>query len=170
MYHFQETLDWINEAYYRPNQLIIRDRTEEPQNTAYGAGTFQLNKKTVRFRVAKTTPTKIGQFVAFWEKNKDNKNQAFSYEQAPDLLVVHTVTADGLVGQFVFPKAVLKKHRILRDTDTKGKMAIRVYPVWDTPTSKQARKTQQWQLPYFVDLTRMNGVSTGKLKDLYSRS
>ncbi|WP_249222424.1 MepB family protein [Planococcus alpniumensis] len=26
-------------------------------------------------------------------------------------------------------------------------MAIRVYPSWDIPTSKQAVKTQEWQLP-----------------------
>nr|WGE07832.1 MepB family protein [Bacillus subtilis] len=31
----------------------------------------------------------------------------------------------------------------------KGKTAFRVYPPWTEPVSKQAVKTQQWQLRYF---------------------
>ncbi|GJM68893.1 hypothetical protein HMSSN036_11090 [Paenibacillus macerans] len=70
---------------------------------------FQLNSKSVRFRVAKITPNKIGQFVAFWEKDGDHKNQAFSYEKATDLSVINTFTSNNNFGQFVFPKEVLVK-------------------------------------------------------------
>ncbi|GJM68894.1 hypothetical protein HMSSN036_11100 [Paenibacillus macerans] len=31
-------------------------------------------------------------------------------------------------------------------------MAIRVYPGWENPTSKQAIETQKWQLAYFGSL------------------
>ena len=90
MNKFYKTLTYVNEILYKPNHLIIKNIQEENQNSDYGAGVFQLNSKSVRFRVAKITPNKIGQFVAFWEKDEANKNQAFSYDNATDLLVINT--------------------------------------------------------------------------------
>ena len=169
MNKFYKALEYVNENFYAPNHLTIKDTQEENQNSDYGAGIFQLNTKSVRFRVAKITPTKIGQFVAFWEKDLDNKNQAFSYGNAPDLLVINTFTNDDrYYGQFVFPKEVLVKQNILKTDTVKGKMAIRVYPSWDTPTSKQAIATQKWQLPYFVVLNNEDNTQTRKLLELYS--
>ncbi|OKP96486.1 MepB family protein [Paenibacillus sp. P46E] len=71
-------------------------------------------------------------------------------------------------GQFVFPKDILLKQNILRSASTKGKMAIRVYPSWDSPSSKQAMKTQKWQLPYFVDMSILNQTLLEKVIELYS--
>ncbi|MED3965129.1 MULTISPECIES: MepB family protein [Niallia] len=153
MNEFYRALTFVNENFYAPNHLMIEDICEEAQNSEYGAGTFQLNTKSVRFRVAKTTPTKIGQFVAFWEKDEANKNQAYSYEQAPDLLIINTFTTNRF-GQFIFPKDALLKQKILKTATTNGKMAIRVYPSWDKPVSKQAIKTQSWQLEYFIELSQ----------------
>lgn len=104
MNKFNKTLAYINELLYEPNNLTIKDIHEETQNSDYGAGLFQLNSKSVRFRVAKITPNKIGQFVSFWEKDETNKNQAFSYDNATDLLVINTFNDNGDFGQFVFPK------------------------------------------------------------------
>jgi hypothetical protein len=39
--------------------------------------------------------------------------------------------------------------RIISTHLKEGKRGMRVYPPWDLPSSKQAKKTQQWQLPYF---------------------
>lgn len=33
-----------------------------------------------------------------------------------------------------------------------GKCGIRVYPTWDVTANNQAKKTQAWQIKYFVDL------------------
>jgi hypothetical protein len=148
--------------------LVIKAIREEAQNSDYGAGIFQLNSKSIRFRVAKNTPNKIGQFVSFWEKNEAHKNQAFSYEKATDLLVINTFTNTNRFGQFVFPKEVLIKQKILKTATTKGKMAIRVYPIWDKPTSKQAIETQKWQLEYFVEANNTNNLPHQKLLKLYS--
>lgn len=71
---FSEALAYLDENIYKPNQLNIESIQEENQNSKYGAGTFKLASRTVRFRVAKKTPAKNGQFVAFWEKDKKNKN------------------------------------------------------------------------------------------------
>lgn len=153
---------------YEPNNLSLKSVQEERQNSKYGAGTFQISSRTVRFRVANITPTKVGQFVAFWEKDENNKNQPYSYEEAPDLLVITTFKNDHEFGQFIFPKEIIFKQNILRSSSTKGKMAIRVYPSWDSPTSKQAMKTQKWQLPYFIDMTSRNKLTEEKMMKLYA--
>ncbi|WP_314590454.1 MepB family protein [Paenibacillus terrigena] len=169
MNNFYRALTYVNEFFYEPNHLKINSIREETQNSEYGAGIFQLNSKSVRFRVAKITPTKIGQFVAFWEKDFDNKNQAFSYENATDLLVINTFTSNNqYFGQFVFPKELLVKQNILKTATAKGKMAIRVYPSWDTPTSKQAIATQKWQLPYFITVNNNDSLQIQELLKLYS--
>jgi hypothetical protein len=153
--------------FYEPNHLTIKAVREEAQNSDYGAGIFQLNSKSVRFRVAKITPTKTGQFVAFWEKDGDNKNQAFSYEKATDLLVINTFASNHF-GQFVFPKEVLVKQNILKTAAAKGKMAIRVYPGWENPTNKQAVDTQKWQLEYFAGMSNTASLPVQELLKLYA--
>ncbi|GGD96256.1 MepB family protein [Paenibacillus nasutitermitis] len=170
MNSFCKALAYVNERVYEPNHLSIQAIQEETQNADYGAGVFLLNSRSVRFRVAKITPAKTGQFVAFWEKGPDNKNQAFSYENAADLWVIHTFAADShAFGQFVFPKEVLMQHNILKTGSVKGKMAIRVYPAWDTPTSKQAIATQKWQLPYFAAVDHNNSRQIQELLHLYDK-
>lgn len=171
MNKFHTTLAYINETLYAPAGLIADSIREEPQNAEYGAGTFQLGALSVRFRVAKITPTKTGQFVAMWEKNTDSKNQAFSYADAPDLLVINTFhPVSGELGQFVFPKDLLKMHGVLATDNAPGKMAIRVYPAWNTVTNKQAVATQTWQLPYFGIVDPMNNHHMQELTRLYQAS
>ena len=71
------------------------------------------------------------------------------------------------VGQFVvFPKSILITKEIVITEKKDGKRGFRVYPVWTTPTNKQAEKTQQWQLDYFYEI----GESTDfeKVKKLYN--
>lgn len=69
-----EVLTYVNDNFYKPNNLMIKDIQEEIQNEKYCSGIFRINSKTVRFRVARKTPKKIGQFVVCWEKGSDNKN------------------------------------------------------------------------------------------------
>lgn len=59
---------------------------------------------------------------------------------------------DDNAGKFVFPKDVLLEQGILKHHHQPGKMAFRVYPTWDSVTSKQAMKTKQWQSRYFDEL------------------
>ena len=168
MNDFYTALNYVNKMIYEPNDLTVKSVQEEKQNSKYGAGTFELSSRTVRLRIANITLTKIGQFVAIWEKDVSNKNQPYLYEEAPDLLVITTFKNDNEYGQFIFPKEVLFKQNILRSSSTKGKMPIRVYPSWDRPTSKQTTKTQKWQLPYFVDMSDQNKLSKDKMVKLYS--
>lgn len=45
---------------------------------------------------------------------------------------------------------------------------MRIYPVWDTTVSNQAKKSQMWQLQYFVDLSDHNYLPIDKLLNFYS--
>ncbi|MDA1677996.1 MepB family protein [Bacillus cereus group sp. TH152-1LC] len=166
MNKFNNVIQNLNNIIYKPNELIITNLKEEPQNAEYAGSLFHLNNKTIRFRVSKITSNKIGQFVSFWEKDDNMQNQAFSYDAAPDLLVI-TCIDDNKLGQFIFPKEILLKEKILKTQSQKGKMAMRVYPIWDTPVSNQAKKSQLWQLQYFVDLSDHNNLPLDKLLNLY---
>ena len=165
---FQSALAYITKKVYEPNQLAVTSVREEPQNAKYGAGIFKLDSKTVRFRVANATPTKVGQFVAFWEKDQDNVNQPYGHETAPDLLVINTFESENKLGQFVFPKDILLNKKILTSHSSKGKMGIRVYPSWDLPASDQAKKTQNWQQKYFIAFSESDETTNQKIIELYS--
>ncbi|MBA9041724.1 hypothetical protein HNP21_004854 [Bacillus aryabhattai] len=104
------------------------------------------------------------------EKDENHKNQGFSYEKATDLLVINIFPSRKGFGQFVFPKEVLLKQKILKTATTKGKMAIRLYPIWDKPTSKQAIETQKWQLEYFAKMNNTNNLPYQELLELYSKN
>ena len=58
MIDFYTALTYVNKMVYEPNDLILNSVQEEKQNSKYGAGTFQISSRTVRFRVANMTPTK----------------------------------------------------------------------------------------------------------------
>ncbi len=113
----------------------------------------------VIFRSAKITPTKNGQFVTFWKRSAEGPIAPYDVRDQFDLLVVnvnHALQA----GQFVFPKQVLLDQGVLSSSTQAGKRALRVYPPWDIPESKQAEKTQKWQLIYFFESKPV--LDTGK--------
>uniref|UniRef100_UPI00403F9B42 MepB family protein n=1 Tax=Paenibacillus sp. FSL K6-1318 TaxID=2975291 RepID=UPI00403F9B42 len=56
---------------------------------------------------------------------------------------------------------------IISNQDKGGKRAIRVYPPWGNPTSKQALKTQQWQLEYFMDRLFTEPLNCDQSRVLY---
>lgn len=168
MKDFYTVLNDVNKMMYEPNGLTVGRVREEKHNSKYGAGAFECSSRTIRFRVANVTPNKVGQFVSIWEKDSSNKNQPYSYDESTDLLVITTFKNNDEYGQFIFPKEVLLKQKVLKSHSTKGKMAMRVYPIWDTPTSKQAMKSQQWQLPYFIDMSHQNHSTKEKILKLYT--
>lgn len=133
---------------YEQAGLAITHIIAEPQNAQYGGARFRVNEQEARFRVAKITPKKVGQFVAFWYK-KDGVNTPYSGATAPAYVIIHVQSGEQH-GQFIFPNAVLQHRGILASDAHKGKMAMRVYPSWDVPTNKQAIASQKWQLRYFV--------------------
>jgi hypothetical protein len=142
----------------------------EPESDKYGACRFLLNNSNILFRTAKITPTKTGQFVTLWKRINQGAIQPFDTTDAIDLFII-SVRKDNHFGLFIFPKSVLITKEIVSDKK-EGKRAIRVYPPWDSTPSKQAQKTQKWQLDYFLDIPQ-NGTSDWnqtKLRSLLANS
>ncbi|MCM3071903.1 MULTISPECIES: MepB family protein [Staphylococcus] len=124
----------------------------EKWNREYEGFNFSLTHHTFKSRLAKKTPKKTGYFVAMWQKNEIAKNIPFNCENSKDYLIINII--DGArTGQFIFPKDILLANGIITSTKHKGKMAMRVYPHWESNLNKTALKTQKWQSPYFLDLS-----------------
>ncbi|PAM94028.1 hypothetical protein B4N84_13155 [Flavobacterium sp. IR1] len=124
----------------------------EAESAEYDAFDFTINQHQIKFRSAKITPTKTGQFVTLWKRNKLGTIEPFDFSDSIDFVIVN-VRKKEAAGQFVFPKAVLLSKGVFSTASKEGKRATRVYPPWDETTSKQAQKTQQWQLDYFHELS-----------------
>lgn len=135
---------------YDPCSLALTEYIHEQEGTAYDACRFRLNEWDILGRTAKRTPKKTGQFVTCWKRNKEGVTTPFADTDAIDFYVI-TVEYDGRLGQFIFPKSILIKKGIMSTSSKDGKRGFRVYPIWDTPNNDQARRTQKWQLDYFVE-------------------
>jgi hypothetical protein len=152
---------------YAPCGYSVDQLQPELESADYAACTLQLNGLRVYYRVAKTTPTKVGQFVTLWKRMGRGPIQPFDVGDPVDVFVVSTRSGPQL-GQFVFPKAVLAAQGVVAGADRAGggKRALRVYPPWDTTTSRQAQHTQAWQLRYFVDMSEGRVVDLARVRAL----
>ena len=134
---------------YKPSGLILQNVKIEDESEDYGAAEFSINHHSVKFRVAKITPTKNGQFVTFWKRLGKGPILPYDFNDSFDFLVV-SVRAENHFGQFIFPKVVLCEKGIVSCNGKEGKRAMRIYPPLDRAENSQAKKTQAWQLQYFI--------------------
>ncbi|MDI5951135.1 MepB family protein [Flavobacterium yafengii] len=145
----------------------LRNLEIEKESTEYSACKFDLNTVKILFRVSKITPTKIGQFVTFWKRSENGPIEPYAVSDAIDFFVINTKSNDKF-GQFIFPKSVLSQQGIISINLKEGKRGIRVYPPWDLTISKQAQKTQKWQLEYFLEIPLNKSVNLDRAKQLYT--
>ena len=138
----------------------------EAESAEYNAHTFKVNNKSIVYREAKITPTKVGQFVTIWKRTEKGPIAPFHVSDDFDFFIIST-RKDNHFGHFIFPKSILINKGIVSSHSKEGKRGIRVYPPWDITTNKQAQKTQQWQLDYFIDIPTENPVNTTRIKKLY---
>lgn len=157
-------LSAAQECAYTQMGLIYSKLLLEVESQDYGACTFEMNNKIVKFRAAKITPTKIGQFVTFWKRIGTGPIMPYDMHDSFDLLVV-SVRGVKNFGQFVFPKGILLQKGVLSKDGKDGRRALRVYPPWDITDSPQAKKTQAWQLLYFAEI--QPHLDTIQLKRLF---
>lgn len=134
---------------------LLTNINYELQNAEYEGFTANIANLSIRSRKAKRTPKKAGFFVAFWEKDNQGTNQAYSTLESPDKLIIQ-ISEEAYSGQFIFPKKILQERGVLRTNTTSGKMAMRVYPNWCKDLNKTAQKTKNWQVPYFIDFSAKN--------------
>ena len=112
--------------------------------------------------------TKTGLFVTLWKRVGNGPIQPYDIADSIDFFIVSVRKEDNF-GQFIFPKSVLFTQEILSKEGKGGKRAIRVYPPWDSDLTRQAEKTQQWQMIYFLEMHRNRKIDYSRAKMLYSR-
>lgn len=158
-----DDLKFIEEIIFKANGLKYTEATFEAESSDYNACSFSVEGRSVKYRMAKVTPTKNGQFVTIWKRKPNGPIQPFDSSDEIDFVLV-TVKATHHLGLFIFPQEALIKHGIFSVNKKGGKRAIRVYPPWDKATSKQAEKTQKWQLDYFLDLSKNKSTDVIRCK------
>ncbi|WP_286158164.1 MepB family protein [Streptomyces sp. CB03911] len=139
----------------------------EAEGAAYAAHEFTLDGLSIRFRTARTTPTKVGQFVTVWKRSPAGPIQPLDAKDPVDLLVISTRDHQHL-GQFVFPMDALRRHGVVSVNGSGGKRAFRVYPPWATTTNRQAGCAQAWQLDHFLHLHQESPIDLARARQLYT--
>ena len=157
-------LNQIKNDVYNKCSLEISNFRLEPESKEYDACQFELSGRNILCRNAKITPKKAGQFVTFWKRNGKGLIAPFNECDLIDFYAVNVRTKKDF-GQFVFPRSVLIKKGIISTKKKEGKRAFRVYPKWDLAKSKQAERTQKWQLNYFYQIN--NSTDLKKVLELY---
>ena len=148
---FQTDLQLAEKLLYNECGFQLQNLIWNSENANYAACSFELNIYKIQFRVANITPTKIGQFVAIWKRNKEGITAPFDVGDSLDFMIISVRDSENF-GQFIFPKSVLIAKGIVSQNEKGGKRGIRVYAPWDKPENKQAIKTQAWQVNYFVEI------------------
>ncbi len=159
-------LNIINDFLFLPNDITIESIEDEAESKEYFAHRFKLNGNNTIFRTAKITPTKTGQFVTIWKRNKEGFTEPFAYEDDFIFLMI-VVRQNENFGIFIFQKNVLLKKSVISKQNNGGKRGMRVYPPWNNALNNQAQKTQQWQSEYFINLSKKDEIDLGKVKMLF---
>ncbi|MER5941956.1 MepB family protein [Streptomyces sp. NPDC001928] len=154
------------ELVYDPCGFSCSQPVPESESAEYAAHAFTLDGRSVRFRAAKTTPTKVGQFVTVWKRSPGGPIQPFDVSDPVDLFVISSRDGDHF-GQFVFPADVLRRRGVVSVDGAGGKRAFRVYPPWVTTASRQAGSTQAWQLEHFLHLEPGGPLDSARAQELY---
>ncbi len=164
-----DDLKIIKKYVYDPHSFEIKDYVLEEEGKQYNACSFRLNGLFIKCRNAKITPKKTGLFVTLWKRIEKGPTMPFDISDTIDFIIINT-RRDHFFGQFVFPKSILSEKEIITNNNKEGKRGIRVYPPWEKVTSKQAIRTQEWQLKYFLTIDIEKGIDIHRLRLLYKKT
>ena len=164
---FQTDLQLAEKLLYSKCGFQLQNLVWNSESANYAACSFELNTYKIQFRVANITPTKIGQFVTIWKRNKEGITAPFDVTDSLDFMIISIRDSENF-GQFIFPKSVLVSHGIISQNEKGGKRGIRVYAPWNKPENKQAIKTQDWQANYFIEIKENLLVDVELVKRIFS--
>lgn len=145
---YHEDLKLVNELAYMPSGIKLEAVQSEDESREYGATTFTVMNKKIKFRVAKLTPTKVGHFVAIW-KREDGVTKPHDEHDPYHFFIISVRDKMGF-GQFIFNKSTLIENKIISTEFIKGKRGMRLYPPWVKTPNKQSKKSQEWQCKHFI--------------------
>jgi hypothetical protein len=160
-------LNIIKEIVFDKCGFVLTKLKQHLESVDYQACSFVLNGKIIEYRFSKITPTKIGQFVTIWKRNKDGITQPFDILDDIDFIIITSKSGDNF-GLFIFPKVILAEKGIITKNNKEGKRGIRVYPPWDITTNKQAIKTQSWQTKYFLTIKNNKSNDLDFVKKIFT--
>lgn len=144
-------LEQLQNSVFSKLGLIISNLEPDCECEEYFGHSFRLDQFSIKFRKAKITPKKIGQFVTLWKRNPESKQtEPFTSKDLFDFYMIFC-ECNNKSGFFFFSKEILIQKNILTTLSKDGKLGFRVYPIWDSPENKQAKKTQNWQKDFFID-------------------
>lgn len=158
-------LQKIDQYVFRTCGLAIANLTRELESQEYAAQNFELINRKFKYRTAKITPTKTGQFVTLWQRTTAGIIAPFEINDPIDFYII-AVRKEPNLGIFIFPKAILFQKGILSGNGKEGKRGFRVYPNWDVVENKQAQKTKEWQKLYFLHLPEHQQIDLTRAKHL----
>lgn len=158
-------LELIDKFLFQVCGIELKNVEIESESREYFAHNFELNQQKVKFRMAKITPTKTGQFVTIWKRNENGITEPHNVTDEFELYII-AIRQETKFGVFIFNKAILSENKILTNKNVEGKRGIRVYPTWSLTTSKQAEKTQNWQTKCFLEISNDNQIEITKAKKL----
>ena len=116
--NIHQDLITITDRVYKPCGFHYTTPIAEAESSEYGACIFSLNARNIRFRVAKITPTKTGQFVTLWKRSSEGITQPYDATDPVDFFVI-SARKDEYFGQFIFPKSILCEKNVF-STNGKG--------------------------------------------------
>lgn len=161
-----QELTTIHNSVFSQLNYTISNLYPDLECEEYSGYNFQLNQYHIKFRKAKITPKKIGQFVTLWKRNPDTQQtEPFNISDQSNFYIIYA-ELDNKSGFFFFPNTVLSQQHILTTPSKKGKRGFRVYPGWDIPQNKQAEKTKKWQGSFFIDFS--NSTHLEKFEEILS--
>lgn len=156
-----------DQIFNRYNNKITK-LTKDLECDEYLGYNFQIQELVIKFRKAKITPKKVGQFVTLWKRNSKKETRPFHVNDTFDFYII-AAEQNKRFGFFLFPKQILSEKQILTNDRKEGKRGFRVYPSWTETTNKQAEKTKGWQTQYFIELTNPNEVEYEKYNTIINR-
>ncbi|NQZ32059.1 MAG: MepB family protein [Oceanospirillaceae bacterium] len=162
-----------------------------PESCKYEALVFSLDEKRIVYRKAKVTPDRPGAFLAIWQRpslanSHDNKPTPLTADDLDYLFIKvescsSAAAGEGAMynaksGMFIFPVSLLIEKGIVSSTKNKGKTGFRVFPPWSQDRgvigtkvfSASGKKTQRWQIPFFLAIAENGSIDAGELKKLLS--
>lgn len=161
----QNEFKYIVDVLSETLQLQVSDILTEKEAQEYDGCNFKLGDSKIKYRKAKVTPKKAGQFVTLWKRTNDGKTAPFHVNDDFDFYII-AINSECNFGFFIFPKDILGENQILTNKIKEGKRGFRVYTVWDAAQSQQAKKTKSWQTLYFVDLISDKGLPANKIREI----
>lgn len=148
--------DLIHEVIIPSGLQMTMPPFREQESADYGAAALELEHQKVLFRVAHTTPTKIGQFVTLWKRhNEGTEIQPIDLADPIDYVFIAVFDTSNK-GVFIFNKKILAQKDIISTNGKGGKRAMRVYAPWTKPLAKQAVQSQKWQIQHFLSMNSEN--------------